>query len=569
MRSLKGIGVLKGIELKNMAVVLLAFMASALLLTVVQLPMSFSIFAWVSLVPFILICSPGVKPKQLFFVSYMVSLFYWLGNLYWLVPVTVSGWLVFCLYTALLWPLAAVVVRSLRIRRVPLFLVVPVVFVAMENLQGFLLGGFPWRLLAYSQYENISLIQIADIFGAGGVSFFIAMVNGFFADFVIACKDKKLFRFGFFIKAAVTGILTASVLFYGNYRIAQTADFVTAGPVVGSVQSNVPQSVKESYQAGGQIFEKLIDKSNHCIAAGADLVVWPETMVLASLDERVLRLLGVSSFHKKSDRSLREHSKSGRVYLLAGAYGGVPDVRSDMTIEFTERYNSAFLYRPDGSKSPRQYNKIHLVPFGEVVPFKKSAPWLYGFLMKFTPYDYDYSLSYGADYTVFEMAEPDYKFSVMICYEDTIADIAREFALDENKEKRIDWLVNISNDGWFVRFDDGQMRPSAELSQHTVVCVFRAVENRLAVVRSVNTGISCLIDTAGQVKEGFLGGDLPVEAMARQGVEGWFVDRVPIDSRVSFFSKYGRWLDFCCTGGFVLIIIVMVSGRFFQGRIKK
>jgi len=205
--------------------------------------------------------------------------------------------------------------------------------------------------------------------------------------------------------------------------------------------------------------------------------------------------------------------------------------------------------------------------FGEFIPFRKKLPVLFNLLMKFTPYNYDYSLDAGSEYTVFEMTGGDgqkaqvYKFSVMICYEDTIPVIARRFALDEHGQKRLDWLVNISNDGWFVRFKKGKVFPGTELSQHAAICAFRAIENRLAVLRSVNTGVSCLIDTLGRVKNGYLAGTLPPEAMTRTGMAGWFVDRMPIDERTTFFSKYGQWLDFCCAACFVLLIIVGIGRR--------
>jgi apolipoprotein N-acyltransferase len=159
-----------------------------------------------------------------------------------------------------------------------------------------------------------------------------------------------------------------------------------------------------------------------------------------------------------------------------------------------------------------------------------------------------------------------YKFGVMICYEDTVPAIARRFALDEQGTKRLDWLVNISNDGWFVRFKDGKVLPSAELAQHAAVCAFRAVENRLAVVRSVNTGISCLIDSSGRIRNGFLAGNLPPNTMARTGMPGWFLDRISIDRRTTFFSKFGEWFGFCCQVCLILLIIVPLSTKFFRSR---
>jgi apolipoprotein N-acyltransferase len=139
--------------------------------------------------------------------------------------------------------------------------------------------------------------------------------------------------------------------------------------------------------------------------------------------------------------------------------------------------------------------------------------------------------------------------------------MARKFALDEKGSKRINWLVNISNDGWFVRFENGKVLPATELSQHAAICAFRAVENRLAVLRSVNTGISCMVDTLGRIKDGYAVGNLPRKAFDRQGVVGWFADTVPIDARTTFFSKHGQWLDFACQLCVFVIIISLIIER--------
>jgi apolipoprotein N-acyltransferase len=371
----------------------------------------------------------------------------------------------------------------------------------------------------------------------------------------------------------VCGALVATVV-YGRYRIGESDKYIEDGPLVASVQTNVPQSVKKSHQASDVILDELLKNSNASIEAGAELIVWPETMVQAMLDPRILGLLAPSESDRLFDEILREHSKN-TAFVLAGAYGGVPEVREDGTIGLAKRYNSAFLYKPDGTAAAEQYSKIHLVAFGEYVPFRKSFPLLFNLLMKFTPYDYDYTLDAGSEYTVFKMTgspsplpqgqgkkKQAYKFSVMICYEDAVPAIARRFAINKTSGKNVDWLVNISNDGWFVRFANNKISPSTELGQHAAICVFRAVENRLAVVRSVNTGISCLIDTVGYIRDGYIAGTLPYKAMARTGMAGWFADRVPIDKRATFFSRGGQWLDFCCAVCFVWLMIMSAAGRF-------
>ena len=134
------------------------------------------------------------------------------------------------------------------------------------------MGGFFWRFLAHSQYANIKLIQISDIFGAAGVSFLIAMVNGLLAELLFLIyhigNNKEDFAINWPVKFAgiIFVIITiAGTYIYGNWRINQSDKFVEQGPIVASVQSNVPQSVKSSGMASEQIFVQLsADASKSC-----------------------------------------------------------------------------------------------------------------------------------------------------------------------------------------------------------------------------------------------------------------------------------------------------------------
>jgi len=580
--------------LKQLSFLIFIFAISSLLLTVIQPPVGWSFLAWVAWVPFLVACSDRFGAGRVALAAYIVGVVYWLGNLHWVAPVTLAGWLAFCAYTALLWPALAMGIRFCRKKKVPLFLAAAVFIVGVERLQGLFLGGFLWRLLAHSQYENTRLIQIADIFGAGGVSFLIAMVNGLAAEIIVRQREHRLAKAWFFAEVAVVIAAVAGTLFYGNLRVKQSEEYVRPGPLVAAVQSNVPQSVKASYQASEQIFEDMMGSSQEAAATGAELIAWPETMVQAVLNPEVLKLVGLSHPYRVFDQRLRAHAKNDG-YLLIGATGGVPRIEENLSITFRKKFNSVFLYRPDGSKAEETYSKIHLVPFGEYIPFKKSFPWLHDTLMKFSPYDYDYTLDPGTDYTVFRMqpgrrqpvltepgqtteitpaktpsAKETYRFGVMICYEDTVPAIPRRFALDEQHNKRVDWLVNVSNDGWFVRFEDNRIYPSAELEQHTATCVFRAVENRLSVLRSVNTGISCLIDSVGRIRDGYAAGSqgFPKDPTERTGLSGWFADEVSIDSRVTFFSLHGQWLDNVCGGAVIVVLPMGLLAKGFKGKGK-
>ena len=556
------------------------------MLTLAQAPISFWPLAWIAYVPFIFICSPKSKPFPLCLAAYVVGAIYWLGNIYWMSFVTVGGWIAFCLYTAVLWPILALSLRWCAMKRIPLVVAAPILIVGIEQSQGLLLGGFYWNHLAHSQYANTALIQIADIFGAGGVSFLVAMVNGAIAELIVTAKNLELrienseksrvrpLRY-FLIPDSKFSIIIVAAAFlgtvsYGRWRINQSGKYITTGPIVAAVQTNVPQSVKQSFAAEEKILDEMLDQSRHSVEAGAKLVVWPETMVQAILEPQVLRLLDDSHIYRQFDRAISEHAREG-AYVLVGGYGGSPRIEENFDIRLAQKYNAAFLYTPDGNQSPQKYYKIHLVPFGEVLPFE-NVPFIHELLIKFSPYDFDYTIDPGKEFTVFEMQTPDtnstYRFSTIICYEDAVGGIVRRFVLDKEGNKRIDWLVNISNDGWFVRFKNNEVLASTELAQHTAVCAFRAIENRTAILRSVNTGISCMIDTLGRIKDGYKAGNLPQRAFDRQGVAGWFADEVPIDARTTFFSKYGQWLDFSCQACLCGIIIAQLFERFNKAKRK-
>lgn len=577
----------------------LPFALSAVLLSLIQAPIDTSFLAWIAMVPFVLACRPEVRPRTLVLLTWLFGTLYWLANIYWIAPITIAGWIAMGVYLALLWPLLGLAIRFCRARSIPLVLALPIFVVGAERLQGFPLGGFFWRLLGHSQYANITVIQIADLFGVAGISFLIAMVNGALADLILwrisvrRVGSQPTRQSGWQphaklgdgsskaeVRRVIVGTLAAvlavaATIGYGWWRIDQADEIVTEGPLVAALQSNVPQSVKNSHMASSDLFAELLGMNDAAAKAGAELIAWPETMVQAFLQPHLWRYFEDPNEDRAFHEALVAHAKN-TAYLLVGAYGGelMEDPQGQLGLG---QYNSAYLYRPDGTQDPNRYDKIHLVLFGEYIPFRRSFNWLYQQLKRFAPdeYNYDYSLEHGKHYTIYSMTTPiqgtepnaapptskkTYHFGTIICYEDAIPYIARNFALDNTGRKRVDWLVNISNDGWFVRFlnKPPHVAPSTELAQHAAICVFRAVENRLPVLRSVNTGISCLIDSSGRIRntpiawsEGF-----PIPPMQRTGMAGWFLEKMPIDNRVTFFSRHGQWLDTGCAVVFVAVLIV-------------
>jgi apolipoprotein N-acyltransferase len=157
-----------------------------------------------------------------------------------------------------------------------------------------------------------------------------------------------------------------------------------------------------------------------------------------------------------------------------------------------------------------------------------------------------------------ELEGKEWNFAAMICYEDTDAQLNRKLVYTPQSGKA-DWLLNISNDGWYVSYEEDEIKPSTELPQRTAISVFRAIENRITLMRSVNTGISCKIDPTGRIIDGYKDGNLPKRAFDRQAVAGWFTDRPEIDPRITFFTKYGT--IFSKITGFILALLLLLPSQ--------
>jgi len=280
-----------------------------------------------------------------------------------------------------------------------------------------------------------------------------------------------------------------------------------------------------------------------------DLVVWPETMVPGTVNREFLEhdpaaLDEWLGEHQERSRGfweeIVEEAKRVQAPILFGGHASQLGRDRAGDLRFVSPQNTAFLVSPASKPyaADHTYSKVHLVPFGEYVPFKKSWPWLYDLLRGFTPYDFDYSLTPGehdqAPFLLRYDGGLEARFQVAICYEDAMAYRIREMVrpTDPSRSKAVDFIVNISNDGWF--------NGSIELDQHLNLCVFRAVENRVAVVRSVNTGISALIAPDGRI-ESYVQQD-----GRRRNVKGRIVGRLTLDDRAAPYTRVGDVFALAC-----------------------
>ena len=554
--------------------VLIALTMAAL--TAIQEPIGWSWLAWVALVPWVVAMARGKSGRRAGILHYLLGLVYYLGNLYWLMGVTPLGYGALCFYMGWHFVLSGVIIRrACRMRGWSYTLVLPVVWVGQEYLRAIIFTGFPWLFLAHSQHEKLPLIQICDLCGAYGLTFVIAMVNGLVCDLLLRplrrTDNAGLLRLRPLHAIGLTGCCVLAVVLYGNFRLAQGAKTIKAGPTVAVVQEVIPQYVKEQGDSSAAIFAKHLVLSEAALEAQVKpgLIVWPETMVTRPVNWEFLELqaegFDLSEYTplieaRIFDGQLQELAKQGAAVLV-----GTPTLtmaRFGDELRPDRKGNGAVLYLPDGSKFDRYYDKMHLVPFGELVPFKESWPRLYQVLNSLTPYDYEYTLDAGTEATVFtyqQGAEP-WRFAVAICYEDVMPAVVRRLAAAE-PSKRVDFLLNISNDGWFVRGGKNN-RPviaSTELLQHLVLCKFRAVENRLGIARAVNTGISAFIRPDGRVQGGGLSGTLADNPRLRQAQAGFLTDTVYVDSRVTFYNRGGDFFAIACVGLSTLLLLAAVA----------
>jgi len=538
------------------AVTLPAAASAVLLLAAYPLP-DIGWAAWVALVPWT-VQVLRARRHAIAWTTWPVWLVWWVVMVHWLRFATGLGWLALAVYLSVYFPVAALLLRVLRRRfHLPATLALPVVWVGLEYVRGHLLSGFPWFLLGHTQHGRLALIQIADLVGVAGVTFVVAAVNGLVVDLLVdpifrrrdsgAARRRARLRPRAVASALVVVALVAGTLIYGRLRLAEGRRTITDGPTVAAIQGNIPQEIKHSGSIEDEIrmLKDHVALTRDVVAQRPDLIVWPETMVPGTIN---VEYLAHEPTGAKADR-VREYIAVCRLFRqeieALAAEGKAPMLVGNVTTRFDaaggrHRYNSALLIQPDGRTAAR-YDKMHLVPFGEYIPLKRTFPWL----QDLTPFDYDHTVEPGEEPTVFRAGGA--RFAVAICFESTVPQVVRRLAYSSSDGKRIDFLVNISNDGWF--------RASSELPQHLAICTFRAVENRVGVVRAVNTGISAFIDPNGRVVKEL------ERAGRRRGVEGTLVGRVAVDGRVAPYSRHGEWFAAVMAGLLAVALIYDTGSR--------
>ena len=590
---------------------------SAALLWACFYPLAWGPLAWAALVPLCLLVRSPVRTRWEVRALWACGFVGTACQIQWMRlgdPIMYPAWLALSLYLALYFPAFVLACRGLVHRAgVPLALAVPVVWCGLELLRGRLMTGFGWNLLAHSQWDWTTLIQIADLGGAYLVGAVVALGNAALAPLVPeailarlglgslptaeANANRSAPRFSPLWPAVGAVAVLAGALIYGTVRRGGAA--FPAGPRVALVQTDHPSSLHGDPGRQEVRYHQTRQLSAAATPYRPDLVVWPESAfpypiceVEGDVPDAQLAAIvhPIPVGYVRADTgavALASLAERAGAYLLTGVAGlhvADPDGDGPLPPKLT-RYGSAATAAPTGGVGPDglargalmgRYDKRHRVVFGEYIP---NLPGL----ASLTPFTEQPGRSYGigpgADAVAFRIdavaaepsagagesgvgeSRPSYTVAPLICYEDTVPHLVRDTvnALPTNgagEPGGPDLLAVVSNDGWFA--------DSAEQHQHLAVSLFRAVETRTPLVRAANTGVSAVIDGDGvpRVPAVLLDGDgsrvvdTPPDAALPDDRACVLIADVPLDPRGSLYLLWGDWLAFGCAaaacGGFVL-----------------
>jgi apolipoprotein N-acyltransferase len=498
----------------------LLLVSSGVLLSLAFPPVDFVPAAFLGLVPFFYVLrrARGAGFRGAFRRGLIAGVAFFGPLLYWLVflssqemdnPVLMSGPLVLLvLLQSLYWGLfSAGAVRLHSSTRVPSWLFLPVLWIACEQLRSLFVLGLTWGALGYAGVTVFpQAVQFASVTGVFGVSLWMVLVNALVLELIVCGRRRRrlaTFAAAFIVFAApwVHGALVLR-----GFEPGRTVR-------VAVVQPNIDAALKWDERYKSLSFDTLTELTRLAAAEAPDLVVWPETAAPSYL--------------------LREPEDLARV-AAAAALGapiltGCPDIEAGEGPNSGFRaLNSALLIGEDGTVAGK-YDKIHLVPFGEVIPFETVIPALRR--VDFGEADF----APGKERVVFDL--PEGMFSVAICFESIFPRLVRQFV-----EGGAGFLVNVTNDVWYGR--------TSMPFQHAAMAVMRSIENRRSLARSANSGVSLVTDPHGRVLKSL--------AIFERGV---IVEDLPVVSELTFYARHGDVVPWAACLLSVLLVLAPAAAR--------
>ena len=395
-------------------------------------------------------------------------------------------------------------------------------WVGLEWVRGWMFSGFGWNDLGVGLNRDLPFLQIVQWTGVGGVSFIAAFVNviavATVLRFVLEVRTHRV-RPHFDFTLTIAGLLL--VFSYGiqAVRSSEKAALQPGASLmlkVAAVQANIPQGEKWDPSQEKPIREKYTRLSEAAAASRPQLLLWPEAATPYGVFDGHVMEGGENTFEFVSGLAKR----FGCNFVLGTLdYDFGPDGHAQAD------YNAAVMLAT-GTERFQVYRKIHLVPYGEYVPFRHSFPLFAWIVGDQVPGDF----AFGHEPGVFETRDPAVRLAPLICFEDTIGSVARQPVL-----RGAQLLVNLTNDGWFGH--------TAANQQQLAESVFRAAENKRPLVRCANTGVTAFVDRDGRV----------TQVLREPGTGSVFTTgvltgdiRVPTDGALTFYTRHGEVFSVAC-----------------------
>jgi apolipoprotein N-acyltransferase len=320
------------------------------------------------------------------------------------------------------------------------------------------------------------------------------MVNVAFASifFKIPLKKGKKYLL------AITASLFLFSLVYGYLTITNT---ITGSKVnISLVQGNIEQKKKWDPKYAREIMQIYAELTEEVSKDQPQMIIWPETATPGSISINPRLYIDLMGIVKKAETS----------FLVGSAQQQKFEGKGPVEFKFS---NSAFLIHPVSGLAKKKYDKIRLFPFGEYLPYKNIIPWSLINVRESGNY------TEGREFTVFQT--PDLRFGTIICWENLFPDLVRQFV-----KRRAQFIVNLTNEAHFAK--------TAAPHQLLSMSVFRAVENKVYVVRCANTGVSCIIDPYGRIVDR-IKDDKGEDIFIRGTLTGYII---PMESN-TIYTQYG------------------------------
>ncbi len=475
-----------------------AVVASGLLLAASFPSLNYYPLAWIALVPLLL-----VMRQRPFAAGFSTGVVFFAAVLYWLniVMTTYGGlqpifslfaYIFLVVYLAAYFGAATWLACRLEARlKLPYLLTLPPIWVACEYLRGWLLSGFPWAVIGYSQQDFSAAIQSCDVTGIYGVSLMLVVVNCAVAALIAQPKSRLTW-----LSVAATVAICISHFGYGLWREGQPLEARQQQLRIALIQGNIDQAQKWAADQREASIERYRQLSLEAARQQPDLIIWPEAATPFFLQDPT-----------ELTAQVRILPKQLQTPFLIGspAYQKQPGSRY-------RYFNSAYLLSAAGEIAGRS-DKKHLVPFGEYVPLGSVL----SFVNKLVTGVGDFSPG-----KIKPLPLDGHSLGVLICYEAIFPGLARDYV-----RRGSDLLVNLTNDAWFG--------DSSAPWQLLAMTRFRAIENRIWIARAANTGVSALISPAGRVT---LAGPIFVPLH--------LVGDVGLGAETTFYTRFGDLFAYLC-----------------------